>query len=301
MNNKWDINKVKSFVDENSKCELISKEYNGYSGELQFKCSCGDIFTKKWSKFKLGQMNCKKCGRQRTTDIQKKTGDGFNAEVFKLVGDEYVFIDEYKGAQTKIKVRHNECGNTYEVTPTAFLSKGRRCPKCNGGVAKSKETFINQIAEQYGDEFSLVGEYNGSRNHAKILHHNCGYTFDVTPDNFLHKNSLCPLCSSSKGEKIIANFLHEKGVCFKTQHSFENMTRLKYDFMINVHGEMVLIEFDGIQHYEPVNFFGGIEKFKKQQIRDKKKTDFCNQNKIRLIRIPYWEVEKIDTILSDIL
>ncbi|UYO61806.1 hypothetical protein LNN31_13575 [Acetobacterium wieringae] len=301
MNKKWDINKVKSFVKENSNCELISKEYIRYEDYLEFKCSCGKIFKKRWPKFKDGQRNCPDCGNQRAGKVQSKENDCFAKEVLNLVGDEYTFLEKYKGARSKIKIQHNECGHVYEVTPSAFISKGRRCPKCNGGILKSERSFVSEMVDLYGDEFSLAGEYNGARNNIKIMHTKCGHVFNVTPDNFLHKNSLCPLCSGSKGEKIIAEFLDEKGIQFEVHYSFEDMKRLKYDFAIKTNGELVLIEFDGIQHYEPVNHFGGESKFKTQLIRDKRKTEYCEKNNIRLIRIPYWKVDEIKTILSDIV
>lgn len=51
---------------------------------------------------------------------------------------------------------------------------------------------------------------------------------------------------------------------------------------------MCLIEYDGEQHYKPVEFFGGEEGFKNAQYRDKIKNDYCENNNINLIRLPYF-------------
>jgi hypothetical protein len=47
------------------------------------------------------------------------------------------------------------------------------------------------------------------------------------------------------------------------------------------------IEYQGRQHYEPIGFFGGVEAFKKLQIRDEKKRNLCKKNGIKLIEFNY--------------
>ena len=50
-------------------------------------------------------------------------------------------------------------------------------------------------------------------------------------------------------------------------------------------------------HYQMVTF----EAFKENQIRDNIKTQYCKDNNIKLIRIPYYEFKNVDTILNNIL
>jgi hypothetical protein len=58
------------------------------------------------------------------------------------------------------------------------------------------------------------------------------------------------------------------------------------------------IECDGIQHFEPIKHFGGVEQFKIRQKHDKIKNTYCLLNNIQLIRIPYtMSDEDIDNIL----
>jgi hypothetical protein len=49
------------------------------------------------------------------------------------------------------------------------------------------------------------------------------------------------------------------------------------------------IEYDGIQHFESVEYWGGQSALENQQLRDQIKTDFCFNNNIKLIRIRYNE------------
>jgi len=60
----------------------------------------------------------------------------------------------------------------------------------------------------------------------------------------------------------------------------------------------MLIEYDGIQHFKPIKYFGGEEKFKFQQKTDFIKNEYCKNNNIKLLRIPYWEFDNIKLILA---
>lgn len=69
----------------------------------------------------------------------------------------------------------------------------------------------------------------------------------------------------------------------------ENHFRCKFDFAIFEKDRLkCLIEYDGIQHFQDTNF--GLEK---NQFRDNIKDNYCKQNNIKLIRIPYTDFEKI--------
>ena len=59
-----------------------------------------------------------------------------------------------------------------------------------------------------------------------------------------------------------------------------------------------IIEFDGLQHFEPIKHFGGQEAFEKLKTNDKIKNYYCEDNYINLIRIKYDEVDKIERILK---
>lgn len=71
---------------------------------------------------------------------------------------------------------------------------------------------------------------------------------------------------------------------------------LKFDFAVfDENGIKFLIEYQGKQHYESSDFFGGEEKFRLQQKYDNMKKEYCKRNNIQLLIISYWEkdIEKI--------
>ena len=76
------------------------------------------------------------------------------------------------------------------------------------------------------------------------------------------------------------------------------------DFAIfdNSNHPIGVIEFNGKQHYEPVDFAGKGEKwaeklFVMNQKRDSIKVEFLKENKIPLLVIPYWDFERIDSLI----
>ena len=105
---------------------------------------------------------------------------------------------------------------------------------------------------------------------------------------------------SSRGEIKIEEILHEAGLIFKEEFSFIDLLGssgkpLRFDFAVfDDNGDLdFLIEYQGIQHYEPKSKFGGIAGLRKQQYNDMKKREYCSKRNIPLILIPYWDEGKI--------
>jgi len=98
----------------------------------------------------------------------------------------------------------------------------------------------------------------------------------------------CPICKQSKGEKEIRNFLINNNINFIPQHTFKNCKNiniLPFDFYLPDYN--TCIEYNGVQHYEIVNYFGGEKEFKKRISRDKIKKEYCYNNNIPLLIIKY--------------
>ena len=290
----WDIKKIKTFVESETDCKLISSEYIGYTVPMEFRCACGNEFKKTWNKFKSdGQRTCLECSVKRAAKAQRKTYKEFEKEVCDLVGDEYVF-HEYKQANAKVKVTHKNCGNSYLATPSHFL-RGKRCPHCNGGSSLGEDAFAKKLVALYSGEIELIGNFG--KMHELTTFRNTVYDieFSAYPTNVIQGSSLGR--KISYGEHEIKTWLEEKAISFEFQFVFPELKRRPFDFYIP--SKNTAIEFDGEQHYRPVEYFGGENKYNKQIKSDKQKTDYCLTNKIELIRIPYWKFDEINTILED--
>jgi len=97
----------------------------------------------------------------------------------------------------------------------------------------------------------------------------------------------------SWSESRTANILHYDCVAFISQMKFRdlkgNKRLLSFDFYLPEYG--ILIECQGIQHYQPVEFFGGQEAFELQKLYDQRKREYARDNEFILFEIPYYEDE----------
>ena len=111
----------------------------------------------------------------------------------------------------------------------------------------------------------------------------------------------CPICNISKGEYRVINFLEKNNIKYIRQYSFNNckyIKKLQFDFYLKDYN--LLIEFDGKQHFTKKSLFiRTIEDFKERQRLDEIKTNYCKENNINLLRIPYTEIDNIESILKD--
>ena len=103
----------------------------------------------------------------------------------------------------------------------------------------------------------------------------------------------CPYLTVYKGEECIKQYLQGNNISFNIQQKFSDLIgtgdgQLSYDFSVSdeKYG-YILIEYNGLQHYEACEFFGGEEQFKKQKEHDKRKRDYAKKHGYKLITIKY--------------
>lgn len=106
----------------------------------------------------------------------------------------------------------------------------------------------------------------------------------------------CPKCKSSRGEVKIENFLIRNNIEYKSQFKVNKKTRHRFDFYLLNHN--TLIEYDGEQHFKPIDFWGGDENLKKIQKNDELKNKMAEDNNFKLIRIDYKNFNNIEKILE---
>jgi hypothetical protein len=200
-------------------------------------------------------------------------------------------------------MRHEKCGYEWRAVPTNFL-RGSRCPRCAGSMKITSKQFKDKIFELVGDEYTVLGEYKNSYTKVKMKHNVCGHEWKVYPSNFL-RGTRCPKCIHSKGEDKIERYLIEKDIKYETQKTFKDLKHfrpLKFDFYLPEYD--LLVEYDGKQHYEPVDYgIMSYEQAKKEHTkvlkRDAIKNKYCEKNNIELLRIPYTEFNNIEEKLDE--
>lgn len=285
--------------------KVLGKYINSNKKILMQHVTCGDEFLVSPNKFVGSEFTrCPKCMQVQRAENRKKTTDEFKDELRILFGEEYTVLGEYTGSKEDILIRHNVCGSEYYKAPTDILS--RRCKRCAALFQrKTNEQFIENIIALTGYEFSPLEPYKGAHEKIRMEHKICGYIWKTTPHKFVSTGRRCPKCNESKGESAIRRFLESNDINFIPQYRIKECKlkkALPFDFGILKNGELLmLIEYDGEQHFKPIKSFGGEKAFSELQIRDKVKDKFCMENNIELLRIPYYRLSEVDNILNEAL
>jgi len=102
--------------------------------------------------------------------------------------------------------------------------------------------------------------------------------------------------TGSCGEQEVEKYLTDNLIQYRLEHTFDSLKGYRFDFYIP---ELrTCIEFDGMQHYKPVDFFGGDSSFIKGLERDERKNKYCEDNGLTLIRIPFYYINQINELLE---
>lgn len=188
-----------------------------------------------------------------------------------------------------------ECGRTTTVIGTQLTSgKTQSCGCLQAERASESNTKDwTSIVSSYGISFIEKEKMNAA---GKWLWRCrcglCGNQFVALPAKVMNGHiTSCGCRRQSSREQLIRNELRRAGVLFAEQYSFSDCCdkqALLFDFAIFCNGKIdCLIEYDGRQHFEPIQFFGGKKDFLSSVRRDNIKNEYCKKNKIKLFRLPY--------------
>jgi len=273
-------------VGKQGKCRLF-----------KIKCNiCGYETFLRTNKF----LSCAKCANANT---KKSNTEEFINKSMLVHEDKYDYsLVEYINSVTKVKIICNRCNTIFEQRPHDHLN-GNNCPKCVIQSRKSnKEEFILRADMKHLGkyDYSLV-EYINSKTKVKILCNRCNTIFEQRPHVHLY-NRGCPKCNESKGELRVAKYLSEKNIKYTRNKIFKTLKYklyLKPDFYLD--DLNLLIEYDGEYHYKAIIGSTLEEKqkrFENCQRRDKIKNEWAKANNIPLLRIPYWDFDRIEELVE---
>ncbi len=206
---------------------------------------------------------------------------------------------EYKGAHIKVKLICKSCKNIENKDPTCFY-RGFGCLKCTDRRPNpkqvTKEQFIERSKLIHGGKYDYSKmEFKSLYDDVEIICPNHGSYF-TKPTTHMHYKSNCPECKVSKGEEYIGIWLNSRSKEYNFQYKVRiNNSNHYFDFYIPK--DNLIIEFNGLQHYKPIKFFGGDIGFTRLQERDNLKREYCIKNNINFLIISY--DEDIDKKLKD--
>lgn len=168
-----------------------------------------------------------------------------------------------------------------------------------------REIFTNDLVGQRFGKLVVVEMLKKRNKNGRIVYRckcDCGNEVNVLGNSLVTYHTLSCGCLVSYYNMYIKQLLERKGIDFKSEYTiYIDDKYYRFDFYLPQYN--LFIEYDGQQHFEPVRFHGNnIEEderaFRITQEHDKIKNNYCEENNINLLRIPYWEKDNIETIIN---
>ena len=225
-------------------------------------------------------------------------------------GNVYECIGEFSGSQTKILFNKIECNHKpFLATPNNILKK-YDCPECamlSRINTKRKNSPVdinvvrNTLTELYPDgKYTLVDgqEYINNKQNMYLLCSDCNKKFSISLVN-IRQGRGCSHCRKifsgkkySKNSLKIEDYLKENAFKFTTEYTFDDckfIKKLPFDFAVFINDSIILIEYDGEQHFRPFNkkVKSAVKAFDDLRRNDEIKNNYCKENNYHLIRINY--------------
>jgi hypothetical protein len=254
---------------------------------------------------------CMGCRNEKLTKLKYDLKEIKN-KCKQKYGDKYNYdnINEYKGITEDIEIECNYHKHKFITTFHYHISnRNGGCKMCHydnvkNKLSKSLSDFIIDSKAIHGDKYNYSQtEYINNHTKVKIICYEHG-EFYQNPNAHIGSKQGCPKCKESKGEKEVRRILKELNIEFETQKTFPGLIykkAMRFDFYLPYYN--IVIEYDGVQHFEPISWLHQNEKynFNYQVIKDKIKDEYCRENQIPLLRIPYIEHNNIKDILVEFL
>ena len=282
------IHKDQYTYDENS--------YVNYSTRMNIYCNEHRFFSQTPHSHISMKTGCPKCGDIKGGQSNSHSWDVVLNLFKEIHGLKYNYDKtSYVSAAKKMRMECKIHG-WFEQRSNLHYS-GTGCPKCAViKVHEQQKIDFNQFKERsivtHMDRYKYYEEdYIDIFSKTKITCEKHG-DFYQKPINH-YRGAGCQKCTSSRGENTIRNILDTKKIKYIEQKKFDDLKfkgKLKCDFFLSEYN--TVIEYNGIQHYQPVAIFGGIEGLKNTQNRDLIKYKYLNANNIKLIIVKY-DVENI--------
>jgi len=200
-------------------------------------------------------------------------------------------IGNYINTETVIEFSCCKCGNNWSSLPYNIMIKNTGCHFCHDRAVITNERLDAFIKDK---NFIRLENVINSRVPIKFKCLIDGYEWSVRPSQILNVKTGCNKCLY-KRQKIVEKIIQKYENCAIPSYKIYAYNRFPYwvDFAIKRTNKTIFIEYNGKQHYEPTTFGRTSEenakkKFINQQKRDENVRNYCQENDILLLELPYW-------------
>lgn len=290
----------RSVIAHANKYDYTNTVYINAKNKVKIICVKHGIF-EQYPHNHLKGHGCKLCQADKTKENLTSTTHEFIKKATEKHRGKYDYSQViYNGSKSIITIICKKHGEFNQLAKNHLL--GRGCNECKKDLFRnSQEDFLNKCMFIHGEKYNYdLANYEYCKLKIKIICPDHG-VFEQRAGNH-SRGAGCPLCKSSTGEEKIRKILDKYQIKFKKEHMFKTCVnpitgrKLRFDFFVPKLN--LVIEYDGEQHFRPVNGWGGDKAYHDVVFRDGFKTNWCKQNNINLLRIPYTELDNVEKILK---
>jgi len=231
---------------------------------------------------------------QSSSPVKRQKRKFTNELVDQLLIDSHrkiIRCDVYTQIHKNMKWKCLKCGNIWLATAANVITKNTDCKRC---IELSFDQKIDLLLFENDAPIIKRGLYTAR--HIKIQWQclKCHNLWMACPGEVArHRDGMfsgsgCPECAKLKNEKLIGTWLSDNGI--QTERLVINTLERQYRPDYYIPGKNLIIEYNGIQHFEPHVFINmtieqSIERFGWQKVRDDGLRKYCAEHNINLLEI----------------
>lgn len=269
---KYDYSKVE-YTGNKNKVEIICKKHI-----KPFYVRPNDHLSSK--------SGCPLCKSDKISLKLSKDSEYFISKSRKYHGNKYDYsLVNYINNKTPVIIICAKHG-VFEQIPDVHYKCN--CPKCviemNSNKRKMNIVSLKRLSNKAHNnryDYSMIVDFKNNKSKIEIICTEHG-VFEQRIDHHI-QGAGCPKCNFSSGELYIMEYLDRNEIKYKREYKFndcKHKKHLRFDFYLPKHN--ICIEFDGIQHFKPIEYFGGEDSFNLTKKRDEIKNKYCESNDIKL-------------------
>lgn len=307
---------IAPYYDSDKNGNTASDVFAKSNKNVWWTCDNGHSFSMKISDRVRREKSCPYCSGQRLLP-------GFNdlQTIYPGIASEWDYeknegspSDYRYGSGYKAWWVCRDCGKSYQ-SPINVHIRGHKCPYCAGCkviVGKTDlQTLFPDIAKEYSVDNDIPVNEISASSHKKVkwICPNCNKEYRASPHHRTSKDKTeCPFCKKqSKGERRLKKLLDEYKIEYKQQEWFDDLygdkgKPLMFDFTIYANNKWIgAIEYNGRQHYQPVEIFGGETAFRRRVKYDKKKMLYCLSHGIPILQVAYDHPKRFMSVEDEVI
>lgn len=288
----WSNDRIDEYLIKNNKTYKRISDYISCNNIMSWQClNDGNIFTRSFSNIRKEDQPCLVC--------KNKVIIKWNNTLI----DEYLIknniplkrLSDYKSNKKRMLWQCTIDNHQWEIRFSSILQNIKYfgdtgCKLCyRDRKTKWTNETLDAFLKQNDIKLKRIGNVCGYKEKIKMKCLIDNHEWDANLSSIVSEKSGCPLCKNKMEKKVfgyIEKYIKYDSFEYQKRYKFNNRLYI-VDFYLEINNKSIIVEYNGKQHYFPIKYMGGESKFQKTKRRDEEMRQYCKENGIYLLEIPY--------------